>query len=52
MEEKDLADRPRLLVVDIDGTLINQAGAISDVDRQALASAIQAGVKVCRIPEN
>lgn len=41
-----MADRPSLLVVDIDGTLINQAGAISDADRQALASAAQAGVRV------
>jgi len=41
-----LADRPSLLVVDIDGTLINQAGAISDADKQALASAVQAGVRV------
>jgi len=46
VEEENLADRPSLLVVDIDGTLINQAGAISDADRQALASAAQAGVRV------
>ncbi|UCB42039.1 MAG: HAD family phosphatase [Dehalococcoidales bacterium] len=41
-----MTDRPHLLVVDIDGTLINQAGVISDADRQALASARQAGVQV------
>ncbi|HEY32854.1 MAG TPA: HAD family phosphatase [Dehalococcoidia bacterium] len=41
-----MTKRPRLLVVDIDGTLINQAGVISDTDRQALASARQAGVHV------
>jgi len=41
-----LADRPSLLVVDIDGTLINRAGNISAEDRQALASAVQAGVRV------
>jgi hydroxymethylpyrimidine pyrophosphatase-like HAD family hydrolase len=29
----------KLLVVDIDGTIIDRKGAISDADRQALAAA-------------
>ncbi len=37
----------RLLVVDIDGTLLGKEGVISDEDRAALAAAQQAGVKVC-----
>ena len=36
----------RLLVIDIDGTLVNRDGAISDRDRQALAQAAAMGVKV------
>ena len=41
-----MTNRSGLLVVDIDGTLINQAGAISEADRQALAGAIEAGIRV------
>lgn len=37
----------RLLVVDIDGTLLGKEGIISDEDKAALAAAKQAGVKVC-----
>ncbi len=37
----------RLLVVDIDGTLMGSQGGISDEDREALAAAKRAGVKVC-----
>ena len=39
-------NRFRLLVVDIDGTLINRAGDISAADRQALARAIEKGIGV------
>jgi HAD superfamily hydrolase (TIGR01484 family) len=42
-----LTDRPRkLLVVDIDGTLLNRDGAISDEDAGALTRACRAGVHV------
>ncbi len=37
----------RLLVVDIDGTLLGSEGGISDKDKKALAAARRAGVKVC-----
>ena len=37
----------RLLVVDIDGTLLGSKGGISDEDKGALAAARKAGVKVC-----
>jgi Cof subfamily protein (haloacid dehalogenase superfamily) len=37
----------KLLVVDIDGTLLGKQGGISEEDKQALAAARQAGVKVC-----
>ena len=37
----------RLLVVDIDGTLLGKEGGISDEDKAALTAAKQAGVKVC-----
>ncbi|HUT96873.1 MAG TPA: Cof-type HAD-IIB family hydrolase [Dehalococcoidales bacterium] len=37
----------RLLVIDIDGTLLGSEGGISDEDKEALAAARQAGVKVC-----
>jgi len=36
----------KLLVVDIDGTLVDKHGAISDEDKRALASAAAVGVKV------
>jgi Cof subfamily protein (haloacid dehalogenase superfamily) len=36
----------RLLVIDLDGTLVNRNGDISDRDRQALAEAAARGVKV------
>jgi len=36
----------KLLVVDIDGTIIDKRGAISDADRDALAAAAAAGVRV------
>lgn len=38
--------KPRLLVVDIDGTLLNRNGTVSGADRSALASAVRAGVTV------
>ncbi len=41
-----MANSPGLLVVDIDGTLINQAGAISEADRQALVRVTDAGIRV------
>ena len=41
-----MTNRPGLLVVDIDGTLINQAGAISMADRQALARVTGGGIRV------
>jgi Cof subfamily protein (haloacid dehalogenase superfamily) len=41
-----LTNRPSLLVVDIDGTLINQAGAISEADKQVLARVVEAGIRV------
>jgi Cof subfamily protein (haloacid dehalogenase superfamily) len=37
----------KLLVIDIDGTLLGSEGGISDKDKEALAAARQAGVKVC-----
>ena len=37
----------RLLVVDIDGTLLGSEGGISTEDKEALAAAQQAGVEVC-----
>jgi Cof subfamily protein (haloacid dehalogenase superfamily) len=37
----------RLLVVDIDGTLLGSEGGISAEDKEALAAAQRAGVKVC-----
>jgi Cof subfamily protein (haloacid dehalogenase superfamily) len=36
----------RMLVVDIDGTLIGKDGSISDEDREALTEARQSGIKV------
>ena len=41
-----LPDRPRLLVVDIDGTLLNQQGTISEADRRAITGAVRAGITV------
>ena len=41
-----MTNHPGLLVVDIDGTLINQAGAISMADRQALARVTGGGIRV------
>ncbi len=38
--------RPELLVLDIDGTLINKSNAISEVDRSALQAAARAGVRI------
>lgn len=40
------ANSYRLLVVDIDGTLVNQHGAISDRDKEALSQARASGVQV------
>jgi Cof subfamily protein (haloacid dehalogenase superfamily) len=37
----------RLLVVDIDGTLVGSQGSVSAEDKEALAAAQRAGVKVC-----
>ncbi len=37
----------KLLLVDIDGTLIGKDGSISDKDREALAKARQSGIEVC-----
>ncbi len=37
----------KLLVIDIDGTLLGSQGGISEEDKEALAAAQQAGVKVC-----
>jgi Cof subfamily protein (haloacid dehalogenase superfamily) len=37
----------RLLVIDIDGTLLGSEGGISSEDKEALAAARQAGVRVC-----
>jgi Cof subfamily protein (haloacid dehalogenase superfamily) len=37
----------KLLVVDIDGTLLGSRGGISEEDKQALAAARRVGVKVC-----
>lgn len=36
----------KLLVLDIDGTLLNKAGKISDADRLALAEAVNKGLKI------
>ncbi len=36
----------KLLVIDLDGTLVNRSGDVSDRDRQVLAQAAAAGVKV------
>ena len=36
----------KLLVIDLDGTLVNRQGEISDADKQALAAAANSGVKV------
>lgn len=41
-----MVSRHRLLVVDIDGTLINRTGDISAEDRQALARVIEGGIRV------
>ena len=41
-----MTNHPGLLVVDIDGTLINRAGAISTTDRQALTRVTEAGIQV------
>ena len=41
-----MTEKIRLLVVDIDGTLLNRSGTISARDRQALAAAGRAGVTV------
>ena len=38
--------RYKLLVLDIDGTLLNKNGAISEIDRQALSEVQKAGIKV------
>ncbi len=36
----------RLLIVDIDGTLVNRYGTISDTDKKALSQAREAGIQV------
>ena len=41
-----MTQKPALLVIDIDGTLLNRHGAISAVDREAVASACRAGIRV------
>ncbi len=41
-----MTNRYKLLVVDIDGTLLDINGKISDIDKQALKEAIQAGTAV------
>jgi len=41
-----LTTRPALLVIDIDGTLLNRQGVISPVDREAVNRACQAGIRV------
>ena len=38
--------KPALLVIDIDGTLLNRDGAISAVDREAVARACRCGIRV------
>ena len=39
--------RYKLLVMDIDGTLLNREGKISDADREALAQVCRLGLRVC-----
>lgn len=41
-----MSARPSLLVVDIDGTLLNRSGCISAEDKKALARAGEAGIRV------
>ena len=42
-----MTDKPcKLLVVDIDGTLLNKNGTISAVDREALARVVAAGIPI------
>jgi len=41
-----LSNRYKLLVVDIDGTLLDVNGVISDIDKQALKAAVKSGVAV------
>ena len=38
--------KPRILVVDIDGTLLNRQGVIAPVDREAVARASRSGIRV------
>jgi Cof subfamily protein (haloacid dehalogenase superfamily) len=37
----------KLLLVDVDGTLVGRGGSISDKDKEALAKARQSGIEVC-----
>ena len=41
-----IENRIKLLVLDIDGTLLNKQGTVSDEDKEALARAVSSGVKV------
>ena len=41
-----MTSKPALLVIDIDGTLLNRHGAISAVDREAVARACRSGIRV------
>jgi Cof subfamily protein (haloacid dehalogenase superfamily) len=38
--------KPRILVVDIDGTLLNRQGVVSPVDREAVTRASRSGIRV------
>ncbi len=42
--------KPRILIVDIDGTLLNRQGVISPVDREAVTRASRSGIRVSLSP--
>lgn len=45
-EENRIENRFKLLVLDLDGTLLNKQGKISEEDKQALISAASTGIRV------
>jgi hydroxymethylpyrimidine pyrophosphatase-like HAD family hydrolase len=42
-----LKNNCKLLAVDIDGTLVDGTGSISAENKEALALAVEAGIRVC-----
>lgn len=45
-KDKSIENHFKLLVLDLDGTLLNKQGTVSEEDKQALARATKAGIRV------